>query len=197
MRKDILNRLKSLLPAEIVYHDLSHTLNVEKAVVRYAKLEGIAEEEITLLQTAALYHDVGFIYCYDANETFAIQLATSNLPRFGYNEQQIAIVCKMIAATQINVNPSTHLEKLMVDADHDYLGRADYYIIASRLRKELAHFGREMDDETWIEFQLKYLSTIHRYHTETATNIRLQSKKTRIHELQLQLENCKKNENIH
>ena len=197
MRKDILNRLKSLLPAEIVYHDLSHTLNVEKAVVRYAKLEGIAEEEITLLQTAALYHDVGFIFCYDANESFAIQLATSNLPRFGYNKQQIAIVCKMIAATQINMQPTTQLEKLMVDADHDYLGRADYYIIASRLRKELAHFGREMDDETWIEFQLKYLSTIHRYHTETATNIRLQSKKTRIHELQLQLENCKKNENIH
>lgn len=197
MRKDILNRLKSLLPAEIVYHDLSHTLNVEKAVVRYAKLEGIADEEITLLQTAALYHDVGFIYCYDANESFAIQLATSNLPRFGYNKQQIAIVCKMIAATQINVQPTTQLEKLMVDADHDYLGRADYYIIASRLRKELAHFGREMNDETWIEFQLKYLSTIHRYHTETVTNIRLQSKKTRIHELQLQLENCKKNENIH
>jgi class 3 adenylate cyclase/predicted metal-dependent HD superfamily phosphohydrolase len=197
MRKDILNRLKSLLPAEIVYHDLSHTLNVEKAVVRYAKLEGIAEEEITLLQTAALYHDVGFIFCYDANESFAIKLATSNLPRFGYNKQQIAIVCKMIAATQINTQPTTQLEKLMVDADHDYLGRADYYIIASRLRKELAHFGREMDDETWIEFQLKYLSTIHRYHTETATNIRLQSKKTRIHELQLQLENCKKNENLH
>lgn len=197
MRKDILNRLKSLLPAEIVYHDLSHTLNVEKAVVRYAKLEGIADEEITLLQTAALYHDAGFIYSYDANESFAIQLATSNLPRFGYNQHQINVVCKMIAATQINVQPKTQLEKLMVDADHDYLGRADYYIIASRLRKELAHFGREMNDETWIEFQLKYLSTIHRYHTETATNIRLQSKKTRIHELQQQLENCKKNENLY
>ncbi len=188
MRKDILNRLKSLLPAEIVYHDLSHTLNVEKAVVRYAKLEGVAEEEIILLQTAALYHDVGFIYCYDSNEQFAIQMAQSNLPRFGYNQQQIDVICKMIAATQINVQPATQLEKLMVDADHDYLGRADYYIIASRLRNELAHFGSEMDDKVWIEFQLKYLSTIHRYHTETATNIRLQSKKTRIHELQLQLE---------
>jgi hypothetical protein len=41
------------------------------------------------------------------------------------------------------------------------------------------------------------LTKVHRYHTETATNIRLQSKKTRIHELQLQLENCKKNENLH
>ena len=197
MRKDILNRLKSLLPADIVYHDLSHTLNVEKAVVRYAKLEGINEEEIVLLQTAALYHDIGFIYCYDSNEDFAIELATSNLPRFGYNHQQIEVICKMIAATQINVQPTTQLEKLMVDADHDYLGRADYYIIASRLRKELAHFGRTMNDETWIEFQLNYLTKVHRYHTETATNIRLQSKKTRIHELQLQLENCKKNENLH
>ena len=191
MRKDILNRLKSLLPAEIVYHDVSHTLNVEKAVVRYAKLEGIDAEEILLLQTAALYHDVGFIHRYDSNEAFAIQLASSNLPKYGYSKAQIEIVCKMIAATQIDVQPSTKLEKLMVDADHDYLGRADYYIIAARLRKELEHYGKEMDEKTWIEFQLKYLSTIHRYHTETATNIRLQSKKSRILELEQQLKNLK------
>lgn len=191
MRKDILNRLKSLLPAEIVYHDVSHTLNVEKAVVRYAKLEGIDAEEILLLQTAALYHDVGFIHRYDSNEAFAIQLASSNLPKYGYSKAQIEMVCKMIAATQIDVKPSTKLEKLMVDADHDYLGRADYYIIAARLRKELEHYGKKMDEKTWIEFQLKYLSTIHRYHTETATNIRLQSKKSRILELEQQLEKLK------
>ena len=74
---------------------------------------------------------------------------------------------------------------------YDYLGRADYYIIAARLRKELEHYGKKMDEKTWIEFQLKYLSTIHRYHTETATNIRLQSKKSRILELEQQLKKLK------
>ena len=63
MRIDILNRLKALLPDDVIYHDISHTLNVEKAAVRFSKLEGIEAESILLLQTAALYHDAGSWCC--------------------------------------------------------------------------------------------------------------------------------------
>jgi adenylate cyclase len=183
MRSDILNRLRSLLPEEVVYHDLNHTLNVEKAAIRYAKLEGMDEESIRLLRTAVLYHDAGFIIRYDHNEEFGIRLAENNLPRFGYSAEQISIITAIIRCTANGENPKNLLEKLMCDADHDYLGRPDYHNVAKKLRLEMENFGKHFGEREWIEFQLNYLEKTHRYFTQTAKNIRVQSKKARITEL--------------
>lgn len=192
MRIDVVNRLKALLPEDLIYHDVQHTLNVEKAAIRYAKLEGISEQEMYLLRTAVLYHDLGFILEYHSNEDFAIQLAKNNLPTFGYSDGQIAVICGIIEATKSAVEPVTLLEKIMRDADHDYLGRADYKIIASRLRSELEVMtGLTMSDIEWIEFQLNYLKNKHRYFTETAKNIRNSGKNARINELMAELDHLK------
>jgi adenylate cyclase len=191
MRNDVVNRLKALLPEEVIYHDISHTLNVEKAAERYARLEGVDEENILLLRTAALYHDTGFILQYHHNEEFAIQMAESYLPKFGYSDEQISIISDMIRATESDQEPKTLLAQIMCDADHDYLGRADYYSIANKLRVELEKNNQRMTDIEWIEFQLRYLVNVHRFYTETAQNIRLIGKKQRIAELQKQLEKLK------
>lgn len=187
MRLDIINRMKALLPEGVVYHDISHTLNVEKAAVRFAKLEGIDDESILLLQTAVLYHDTGFILQYHDNESFGIKLAQNNLPKYGYTKEQIEIITNIIASTSIKRAPKTILEKIMNDADHDYLGRADYYNVVNKLRKEMENFGEVMSDKVWIDFQLNYLEKVHLFFTETAKNIRLQGKKARIAEMKSQL----------
>lgn len=187
MRRDIMNRLRSLLPEDLVYHDLNHTMNVEKAAIRFAKLEGVDEESMQLLQTAVLYHDSGFILRYDDNEQFAMQLAQSNLPRFGYTPEQITKVKQIIASTRHGAKPKNLLEQIMCDADHDYLGRADYYNVAKKLRLEMENYGKSMTEKEWIKFQLEYLENIHRFYTETAQNIRVQGKKYRIAELKQQL----------
>lgn len=75
----------------------------------------------------------------------------------------------------------------MCDADHDYLGRADYYNVAKKLRLEMENYGKSMTEKEWIKFQLEYLENIHRFYTETAQNIRVQGKKYRIAELKQQL----------
>lgn len=185
MRKDLLNRLKASLPEEIVYHDLAHTLNVEKAALRLAKLEGLDEEETLILQTAVLYHDTGYIINDTDNELFAINLVKSNLPKFGYNESQIQQIIQIIEATQHNTNnkPSTLLEKIMCDADHDYFGRADYYAVSKKLRMELENYGKEMTNKEWVIYQLNYLENIHEFYTDTAKNIRQYGKNLRIQEL--------------
>lgn len=188
MRIDIINKLKASLPELLVYHDVQHTLGVEKAAIRYAKLEGITEPEMYLLRTAVLYHDAGFILEYHDNEDFAIQLAQNNLPNFGYSQEQIAIVCSIIEATKPSKTPVTLLQQIMRDADHDYLGRADYKIISTRLRTELLDMTGQVFNETeWLEFQLNYLKNKHQYMTETAKNIRNNGKNARIYELTLQL----------
>lgn len=188
MRADILNKLKALLPEDLVYHDVQHTLNVEKAAIRYAKLEGISEYEIYLLRTAVLYHDTGFILKYNDNEDYAVKLAKNNLPIFGYSHEEIKIISDIILATKSHVIPKNLLEEVMCDADHDYLGRADYKMIASHLRTELNIFsGIELSEQSWIEFQLNYLKNSHQYYTETAKNIRNIGKNARIGELTTQL----------
>lgn len=187
MRKDILNRLKALLPEEVIYHDIYHTLNVEKAAVRYAKLEGIDDDSMLLLQTAVLYHDAGFILEYHSNESFAITMAQNTLPKYGYSSEQIELISNIIRSTSSLNEPQTLLEKIMCDADHDYLGRADYYNVVKKLRLEMENFGEVMSDKAWIGYQLNYLQNHHRFYTETAKNIRLQGKKTRIAELKQQL----------
>lgn len=183
MQKDILFRLKSSLPDELLYHDLSHTVNVEKAAIRFAKLEGVSEYEIILLRTAVYYHDAGFLVTYHNNELFGIKLAQNNLPKFGYSEQEIELISGMIAATQKQVKPKTLLEKIMCDADHDYLGRADYEHVAKKLRLEMENMGEFMSDLNWIDFQLEFLENVHEFYTETAKNIRQAGKETRIQSL--------------
>ncbi len=187
MRNDIINRLRSLLPEEVNYHDLNHTLNVEKAAIRYAKLEGVDEESIRLLRTAVLYHDAGFIIRYDHNEEFGVRLAEENLPRFGYTPSQIKKIAAIIKCTASGETPTNLLEKLMCDADHDYLGRPDYHNVVKKLRIEMENFGKYFTESEWIEFQLNYLEKHHRYFTQTAKNIRVQSKKARISELKSML----------
>lgn len=185
MRKDLLNRLKASLPEEIVYHDLAHTLNVEKAALRLAKLEGLDEEETLILQTAVLYHDTGYIINDKDNELFAINLVKANLPKFGYNASQIQQIIQIIEATQHNNHnkPSTLLEKIMCDADHDYFGRADYYAVSKKLRMELENYGIEMTNKEWVIYQLNYLENMHEFYTDTAKNIRQYGKNLRIQEL--------------
>ena len=45
MRDHIITRLRSLLPENLLYHDVPHTLNVEKATTRYGRLEGLNQDE--------------------------------------------------------------------------------------------------------------------------------------------------------
>lgn len=200
MQKDILNRLKSLLPDELVYHDLSHTANVEKAAVRFARLEGLSEYEIMLLRTAVYYHDSGFLVTYHDNETFGMKLAENNLPKFGYSHLEIEVIKKIIAATRMDGKPETILEKIMCDADHDYFGRADYGNVSKKLRTEMENMGEFMTDLEWIDFQLSYLDQKHEYYTETARNIREVGKRARIQELKMErlaiLQKAEQNETI-
>ncbi len=194
MRDTILTRLRSLLPETVVYHDVPHTVNVEKAAMRFAKLEGVDPVSILLIRTAVMFHDAGYIYSNRNNEDFAINMSKSMLPGFGYSELQIEIITKIIESTKSSVEPRNLLEEIMCDADHDYLGRPDYYAIANKLRQEYENEGQFMTEPEWLNFQLEFLENKHRYYTETAQNIRNIGKIARIRELRVKLTQLEENE---
>lgn len=182
-KKHILNRLKNDLPVYLSYHGYHHTLDVYEMTIEIAKEEGIkAGEDLTLLKTAALFHDSGFLNVYKGHETEGCTIAKESLPKFDYSEHQIEIVCGMIRATQIPQNPQNLLEQILADADLDYLGRDDFYPISNSLFRELQHIKAIQDENTWNKLQVSFISA-HKYFTQTNINRRTAEKEKRLQEL--------------
>tara|TARA_B110001469_G_C9640681_1_gene322208 strand:+ start:1022 stop:2557 length:1536 start_codon:yes stop_codon:yes gene_type:complete len=189
--KYIIKRLAGDLPQGLHYHGIHHTKDVCEAVERLAIWEGVKGEDLYLLKTAALYHDAGFIDSYESNEPIGANLAKEMLPNFGYTEEQIDQVIRLIEATKMPQNPQNHLEQIMCDSDLDYLGRNDFYAIAETLRQELVEFGKLEDNPLqWVEMNIGFLGG-HKYFTKSSQMRRQPEKERRIGELKNKWEAAK------
>jgi hypothetical protein len=105
------------------------------------------------------------------------------LPGYGFDERQIELICGAIRATRVPQQPTTHLERIIADADLDYLGREDFYPISGTLFEEMKHFFNMTDEKEWNRIQLAFLKQ-HRYHTDFAIQNRDPQKQQRIREIE-------------
>lgn len=174
-KKYILSRLENELEFSLYYHGLHHTIDVYEATIRLANIEGITENDLIIVKTAALYHDAGFLYQYEHNEDIAVKLAKTVLPEFDYESEQISTIGKIIMATKVNVTPQTLLEKIVCDADYDYLGRNDVKQVANTLYKELNEHDYNFTTTEWIKKQIQFLEK-HQYYSNSAYKLRNEKK---------------------
>jgi HD superfamily phosphodiesterase len=193
VKKYVLDRLKTELSENLTYHSVDHTLDVIEASELISKMEGINGHELVLVKTAALFHDLGFIETYDGHEDLSIVKAREILPQFGYTKNDIDRIAGMINSTRIPQRPSDKLEEIMADADLDYLGRDDLFVIGQRLQYEWKMFGKVSTLREWHEKQLQFLKN-HSYFTESSKKLRNKKKQENIKELELLL--ARKNQNI-
>ncbi len=182
-KKFILDKLKKELKPNLYYHDVSHTLDVYQSIVRIAGLEQINGDDLILLKTAALYHDCGMLKAYNGHEEAGCEIATEYLPGFGYNENEIEQINKMIIATKLPQNASDHLEQIICDADLDYLGREDFFMISHRLKLEwnLQEFNITTLKE-WYKLQVDFLGN-HQFFTKAAIETRDAGKLKNLNEI--------------
>ena len=181
-------RLARDLPSELRYHSIRHTCtDVLPAVERLAALAGVNGGDLLLLRTAALYHDMGYMEQYANNEPIGARIARETLPNFGYSPDQIAIVERMIMATQMPQAPQNFLEELVCDADLDSLGREDYLETSHDLHAELVACGASIPLKEWYLRQLNFLSN-HTYFTEVARKLRDAGKQENIRRLKALLQ---------
>ena len=185
--KHIMKVLAEKLTPQLHYHSITHTKDVVKSVERLALLEGVTDEGLFLLKSAATYHDAGFIESYDNNEAIGARLAAEILPNYGYSHEHIQIIKELIYVTEIPHQPKNHLEEIMCDADLDYLGRDDFHEIADKLRVELREFGKINSDRKWDEIQVSFL-TNHKYFTKTSIETRHARKQKHLQEIKDRLE---------
>ncbi len=184
--RHIMKVLEKKLSPKLHYHSIAHTKDVCRAVERLALLEGVTDEGLFLLKSAATYHDAGFVESYEKNEPVGARMAGEILPKYGYTEEHIEEIRRLIYVTQIPHQPKNKLEEIMCDADLDYLGRDDFHEIADKLRLELREHGKIDSDRKWDEIQVMFL-TQHKYFTETAKKTRQEKKMINLEEIKARL----------
>jgi predicted metal-dependent HD superfamily phosphohydrolase len=168
------------LPAGIKYHNADHTLHPTKGVVavanNLARLEKVRELDRELIIAAAYFHDTGYIREYEKNEPIAARMAGRILKLIGYKPEEIEKIQKMILATDPDVEPKTHVEKILCDADLDNLGREDFFQLDERLREGRGMRGIDVsDDFIWYRNTLEFLEK-HQYYTESQNKLREKGK---------------------
>ena len=171
-KKFILDKLSTELSDKLMYHGIHHTMDVLKMASEICEKEGVKGRELTLVKTAALFHDSGFIKDKHAgHEAEGCILVRRHLPGYGYSEEDIEVICGMIMATKIPQSPNNHLEEIICDADLDYLGRQDFYKIGNSLFEELQAYQILQDEQSWNRLQVNFLSA-HKFYTTTNQEIR-------------------------
>jgi class 3 adenylate cyclase len=184
----VLGMLENELPGYLYYHNVKHTVDVVTQVELIGWGEGVSEEEILLLKTAALFHDAGHTIGYDNHEENGVKLAKQYLPRFNYTDDQIERISKLIMATKLPPDPKNKLEKIMCDADLDYLGRSDFIPVSNTLYDELRAQNKIGSLNDWNKLQLKFISN-HHYYTDTAKSLREVNKQKQIERIKKEIIN--------
>lgn len=175
-RDFIIKKLSNELDPDLSYHNIDHTLDVLHAAGNLADLEHVNQRDRTLLETAALFHDAGMLVTYIGHEEASAELAAKYLPDFEYTKEEIDIISGMIITTKLPQDASSFLEKILCDADLDYLGREDFFMIAQQLRYEWNVLNiRHTTLREWYELQIVFLEN-HHFFTRSAKSLRDETK---------------------
>lgn len=187
LQEIIFDRLEKELPGHLYYHNVKHTIDVVTQVELIGLGEGVSDEDILLLKTAALFHDAGHIIGYKEHELKSTNIARECLPDYKYTPKQIDSICKIIMSTQLPPEPMNLLEKIICDSDLDYLGRSDFIPVSNTLYQELEEQNMIRTLNDWNKLQIKFLSS-HHYFTETAKSLREINKQEQIERIKKLIE---------
>ena len=175
----VLDKLEKDLPHNLYYHNIKHTVDVVTQVELIGLGEGVTDEELLLLKTAALFHDTGHTLSYHDHEHHSTLVAREILPSFYYTQSQVDTICDLIMATKLPPRPGNKLEEIICDADLDYLGRSDMVPVSNALYLELKERSLISSMNEWNSLQIRFISG-HQYFTGTARNLREVNKQLQI-----------------
>lgn len=175
VEEDLLMKFENDLPDNLSFHNLKHTVNVSTQVELIGRAEGISDEEMILVQTAGLFHDSGFLDGYENHKQTSCYYARDMLPKYGYSENQIEDVCKLIMSTRMPVSPVNKQEEILCDANLMYLGRIDCIQMMKNQAKEMVDYNVISSEMEWFEKQIEFIKN-HEFFTATARALREVSK---------------------
>jgi len=163
----IMYRLENELSPKFTYHNADHTARVMEIARQLADEEGLDEDDKTIVITAGLFHDAGFLTGVENHEESSCALAREHLPSYEYSPQQVEEVCRLIMATKDPKIAKDTLEAIICDADLSYFGTDSFQTYSAKLYKEQKALHRIPKIENWPEKQVELMRS-HRYFTNSA-----------------------------
>ena len=155
----------------LFFHNFKHAMDVYQQVDLLAHSENVKDEDILLMKTAALLHDIGYAISYhDDMSALSEDIARETLPLFQYEPQQMDKICQLIKATHYESVPNGILEEIMHDANLMYFGRSDYFTRLMCLFREQEEHHIVLNKTEWFHIQDNRLAN-HRFYTQTARKL--------------------------
>jgi len=150
------------------FHNFKHTWDVYEQVKLLAHLENMNDEDMMLMRTAALLHDIGYSILYsDDINTLSEDFARATLPIYQYKPHQIDRICQLMKATHYESVPNGIMEEIMHDANLMYFGQADYIARMMGLAREQEKHNIPVNKTVWLPEQINRLNN-HRFYTQAA-----------------------------
>jgi HD superfamily phosphodiesterase len=151
--------LKEYLPSEFTYHNLTHTQEVFEAVTELGKNSGIKDDELEILQIAALFHDTGFVNGYCNHEFKSVEIARKFLLGNYYPLGKIEKISDAIIMTARTNIPVSLSDKIIRDADVLHVGKECFYSKSFALRNEWELVNNKSISETeWLQSCLDFIN---------------------------------------
>jgi predicted metal-dependent HD superfamily phosphohydrolase len=167
----------------LIYHNLVHTEQVVKAVVKIANHYQLSDQDFFVVNAAAWFHDTGYLTSFEHHEARGAEAAKEFLLARGLEPATTTLVVNCILATKMPQHPVGLLEQIVCDADLFHLGGDSFKERNKLMRREAEAFcGKEIDKNDW---RLKTISLFeaHRYHTEYCQDLLSAKKALNLQEL--------------
>jgi uncharacterized protein len=162
---DVFHILRTQLPGYLTYHTPEHTAHVIQKAEMISHEENINGRHLYLIKVAALFHDIGFIRQAKNHEEISCEICSLKLVRYDFPSDEIESICDMIMATKIPQQPKNLFDKIVADADLEYLGTDQFYPISQTLYHEFKHYDPHLTIERFNDLQINFMRK-HHYHTD-------------------------------
>ncbi len=156
------------VPETFVYHSIEHLRFVANMARAIGEAEGLANNNLDIVVTAAWFHDVGYSKSSKEHEEESCRIARGFLESKGAEEGFIAEVEGCIRATKFGVEPNTLNENILSDADLSHTGMENFMDVSNLYRKEVCNLnGKKQSKQEYWEKTLSFIEKV-RFYTDYA-----------------------------
>jgi len=167
----VFDNLLHELPDSLHFHTIEHARKVYNQSFLLCRAEEIEQEDRLLVRTAALMLFTGLTQSFINYENRSSVISREILPDFKYSEAQIDQICNLIMATKMPLDPHNQLEKILIDAKMEYIGRPDFTAQIKLLYQEIREAGAKINGQQFKKQQLELLYEFE-YFTVAAQRLR-------------------------
>jgi len=157
-------------PPDLYFHNAPLVRNICTQAELLATAEKISEEEYISLKLASVFLFTGYINDYEKPLESSFSSAEEILPRYGFDQENISEVKRLIRNSFKNKQESV-TDNILHDARFDYLGRVDYLRLTDKLLREETEYGIPHTKKEWTDNQRKLLIE-HEFITNTGRLLR-------------------------